>query len=305
MTEASAMHKWMAAGIQDETKRKHASILAKFVAFCAARQVTIEPTEQIMQSVCDFLETTEKNLGLTSATTEANAGLLLGALRRHKGIDLMRIPWGRDAFRHMKFRANQQPPKWPAVICPADIKAMIDRGWETNRQSEATAILLAWSLVQRVCDVTLVEPHNIVFHSHIAADAIAVLFTQGKVVSRKGPFSAHGRIGVSMVANLQQRVTMAVNDPSTWFPKEKRAHKKFTQSILNLIREICPQAEQKSIRGTAFLMLGISGAPLQYLQTIGNHSNPQMTLHYLREGLMCGERTRTALHFSESLLAWE
>jgi len=207
----------------------------------------------------------------------------------------------------LKKRANAYPTKFPLAMTPEHLRCFREMFIRTQPLL-VHVVVLAWSCGQRVSDVCLISPNNIV----VEGSRLIVKITNGKVLNYIPPYII--AIDLTLGDGMPNPIAQAA---SCLRHAAERAERKFVfleslddgdrdvarQIISEALSMVHPELECRSIRRGGLQHMAKMGIPLQDILLFSQHREESMLLRYLNYGTASLARTNTLAAVSLAMAA--
>lgn len=215
-------------------------------------------------------------------TTATNAGLLWGALARCGVVKSAAI---KDALTEFDRIAEAFPSLFPWLIDPKIIQQMAS----DMMDSEETALAGLFMLVAIRGAFRGKDLLGASMFLEICPGTIAVYF-QGKTGKAE---TTH--ISIHPFHHWEE----ALKKTTSYTEGQDQTKNPFVPTVLDAVRTalktINPNATIRTIRSSAVVAMGLTGATMSQIQLLTHHASESMTLHYLRSGLFARNRLQDSI----------
>lgn len=159
--------------------------------------------------------------------------------------------------------------------------------------NEATALETAYSLGQRLCDVTRVKVEDVskVHDPATKTDFIALTFRESKTAEVIGPYTLHLPADSLVAAAVVHEALKT--DEGVLFPPHQAAVRTAIKAVDNTLTIL-------SIRRGGLQNMALAGISLQSMLHHSNHRTVAMLNHYLQHGLLNFSAAREVTHMFRS-----
>lgn len=213
-----------------------------------------------------------------AATMAKHAATMSGALNRldqymegsELPVHLAQYSVWTDFIKETKRQERTQKARVPVAATWADVKRIMESLIHRGKHGTAVMLLIAWTHAARPGDVWKLKKQDI----QITDARVTVLWTRGKVVTTRGPYSTFATPGPYhelMTEYLDRIPHDAPLFPGVWK----------SQQFLKEVRTYDRALELKSLRRGALQCLSAAGYSESILLLFSGHSTVEMLRRYL------------------------
>ena len=240
---------------------------------------------QSPQSLVEFLRRRATDRNWKASTTRTVIGMTIGILKRPIRFEHSWNGWAlsdpiKDFAHEFDVKAAEERPNFPYAMHVAELEQAIEvallRMWTTT----AVVLIVAWATAARIGDAVRLQAEDISLHP------ARVRFRAGKGVAQRGQaytvWTTFGQWNKKIKSAIRSKPGPIVQEC------QREAVKK---QIRDVLREVVPQAELRSVRRGALQTMAKSGVNLDIIMMFSGHKRRE-TLLPLSRMPHCNRRTR-------------
>lgn len=179
--------------------------------------------------------------------------------------------------KNLQRTALLHPAEFPKAISPEEVRCIWQNLLEECCEETALCLQTTWSLAGRFADVSRLLASQV----RLVSTYVALTFTEGKVVSRIGPWSLHLPLKSEIGEKVFAKAVEARNAGRKYvFGDVEERRKELRKAAIS----VHPACNQHAIRRGAVQEMSRMGHRLSTIQMFTRHRSLEMTQHYLNKG---------------------
>jgi len=269
-------------GISIETRRCHLRLAKLLVMYARARPAHLDmPASTWM---CRAFSTLAKSLNWSASTRKTHFGNMLGLLERldqyaphipHRSLKESSVI--KDMSKKLTKEYNRTRAAKKPFLSRSSLHSMLQQADRIHPELRLM-LKLCWATSARPTNALRLRRENVVFHG---PGEVAVIFTDAKTTTRRGPYTVHTRLSAECFEELKSHLESLHSPSSLLFPLLAPRPEQSMSLLRTWMRRVVPRATIRMIRRGSLIDLAQAGATQDTLLNRSGHTNLRSLHDYL------------------------